>query len=457
MEICRNLSGLLLCAAALATMAGAAQPVAHPENALVDGPPFVRQWTSPVYPADALKAKIGGTVIVRIIVDKTGRVTSARPLTAPDPRLGEAAVAAVRQWTFTPAIENWNLVAMSLDVPFFFDAARGDKAWKDSRPPRPAPRTAAAVKSAPLGDYPPTLVARRLRGAVEFSCLVDAGGHASSPRILSATHSDFVPAALASFAKWEFTPGMQGDLPVGGEMRGRIEFDPVARDRAGVLAANGLTAPDGTPPADRPIPKNVADPVWPYELLLKGEGGAAAVEFTVQGDGRVTAAKVRDATQPDFGRALVAALEAWTFQAAVSNGQPIAVPLLNRTEFKAVPVDATGDSGDPLARLVRLARAGAIRGGAGLDEKPVPLYRVTPVYPAELRAVGRPAGTAVIEFVIDRDGRARLPRIVSATHEELGWAAATAVARWVFKAPLRGGQPTEVMVQIPFQFSAPAE
>jgi TonB family protein len=431
--------------------------VAHPENALVDGPPIVRQWVPPVYPAEALKAKIGGMVIVRIIVDEAGRVTSARPLTARDPRLGEAAVTAVRQWTFAPAIENWNLVAMSLDVPFFFDAARGDKAWKDSRPPRPAPRTAARVISAPLGDYPPTLAGRRLPGAVEFSCLVDAGGHASALRILSATHADFVPPALASFAKWKFTPGMQGDLPVRGEMRGRIEFDPVAADRAEVLATNGITAPDGTPPADRPIPESVADPVWPYELLLKGEGGTAAVEFTVQANGRVTAIKVREATQPDLGRALVAALEAWTFQAAVNNGQPVAVALLNRTEFKAVPVDETGESGDPLARLVRLTRTGAIRGGGGLDEMPVPLYRAMPIYPAELRLDGRPAGKAVIEFVIDRDGRARLPRIVSATQEEFGWAAATAVARWVFKAPLRGGQPTEVKVQIPFLFDAPAE
>jgi TonB family protein len=62
----------------------------------------------------------------------------------------------------------------------------------------------------------------------------------------------------------------------------------------------------------------------------------------------------------------------------------------------------------------------------------------------------------VIDFVIDRDGRARLPQIISATSEEFGWAAATAVAQWVFRPPLRGGQPVDIKVRIPFSFKAPA-
>jgi TonB family protein len=61
-------------------------------------------------------------------------------------------------------------------------------------------------------------------------------------------------------------------------------------------------------------------------------------------------------------------------------------------------------------------------------------------------------GVAVVEFVIDRDGRVRLPRIVSATRPSLGWSAATALSQWVFTTPMRGGKPTEVKVQIPIEF-----
>ena len=56
-----------------------------------------------------------------------------------------------------------------------------------------------------------------------------------------------------------------------------------------------------------------------------------------------------------------------------------------------------------------------------------PLWRIAPRYPAALLAE-KPPGDAVIEFIIDREGRAQLPRIVSATHEAFGWAAAAAIS-----------------------------
>ena len=71
-----------------------------------------------------------------------------------------------------------------------------------------------------------------------------------------------------------------------------------------------------------------------------------------------------------------------------------------------------------------------------------------------LRAEG-PTGSAEIEFIIDREGRARLPRIVSASREEFGWAAATAIAQWVFDPPKKNGQPVDTRVRIPVSFTPP--
>lgn len=93
----------------------------------------------------------------------------------------------------------------------------------------------------------------------------------------------------------------------------------------------------------------------------------------------------------------------------------------------------------------------------GLDGKLLPLYRVLPAYPKALLENGRPAGRADLEFVIDRKGRVRLPRVLNATHPEFGWAAATALAQWVFTAPARGGEPVDVRVRMPMEFPAPAE
>jgi len=61
-------------------------------------------------------------------------------------------------------------------------------------------------------------------------------------------------------------------------------------------------------------------------------------------------------------------------------------------------------------------------------------------------------GSAKIEFIINSEGRACLPRVVESTEPEFGWAAASALNQWVFTPPTRGGKPTDVRVQVPFGF-----
>lgn len=55
----------------------------------------------PVYPATAKAVKAVGTVMVRVLVDESGNVVSARPLSG-HPLLQAAAVAAAKQAKFTP-------------------------------------------------------------------------------------------------------------------------------------------------------------------------------------------------------------------------------------------------------------------------------------------------------------------------------------------------------------------
>lgn len=449
-------------AVALATLAPlyAASPVQPNAVNAVDGPALVREWMPAKYPPDALREKVRGRATVRIVVDENGRVTQARVLSAADPRLGEAALAAVQTWKFAPATEQQKPIAMSMDVPFDFDPAKGDVKKPGLLPPmhllpQPAPGTAADVKSAWIDDYPEGLRPRMLSGRVIFECDVTAEGHASAVRVLAASHADFVPVTLAASSKWQFTPATQGDLPVRGRVRGEVSLELPRVTPSAILAANAITTPAGSPPEQAMRLEISVDPVWPYALLLRGESGSASAEFTVQLDGGVTDVKLRDSTAPEFGRALIAALESWRF-AASRGTREAPLTLLKKMTFTPVAAAATAASGDePVGRLVILARKNALRGGGELDEKLTPLYRVAPRYPAVWQAADKPSGEATIEFVIDRDGRARLPRIVTATHEEFGWAAATAVAQWLFRPPVRGGAPTEVMVQIPFTFTPP--
>jgi TonB family protein len=436
-------------------------PPTAPPPAVADGAALVRKWTPPVYPAEALRSKIGGHVMARVVVDEVGNVIAARVLTAADPRLGEAAVTAVKLWKFTPALENSKPVHVCMDVPFEFDASKGQKSWKPAAAfpehliPQLAPRTEAAVKTSSPGEYPATLTGRRLAGQATFACIVRPDGRAQDFRILAATHPDFVVPALAALQNWEFASATQGDLSVAVELKGAVNFAFTGGNAAGVLGANGITGSGPNGPERERRPERVIDPVWPYALLMDGQGGSATVEFTVQSQGRVTAVKVLEASQTEFGNALAAALEQWMFSPMAAEDRSGDVTLVKQAEFKAPLSDEKEPSDDPLFRLVQVVRRGKVGGGAGLDDKLTPLYQVAPGYPAALLARGRPSGRAMIEFVIDRDGRCRLPRILSATEAEFGWAAATAVGQWIFKVPRRAGQPTEVRVQIPINFTPP--
>ncbi len=422
-----------------------------PASALPDSEPSIKSWAAPGFPPSLPPTVRTGSAVARIIVDDKGAITAARVLKASDPAFGDAAVAAVKQWRFSPGVDHGKYATMCLDVPFEFDRAKDSKAGAlPMGSLQMAPQTKPALQDAPLGDFPASLTGRGLSGQVIFGCVVNADGSASDLRVLQTSHPDFVLPAIESSRNWKFVPAKQGDLTVPAVLRGEVfyvDVQPPARDQ--VLAANGITAPDGSQPQASPQLLTMTDPIWPIDALLAGKSGSANVEFTVTGNGSLRDIHVRDASDPAFGAAVVAAVSTWTFEPAMVHGMGTDVTLVKHADFKAVGTDPAAASTDALTRLVNLARAHAIGGGRGLDERLTPIYRIAPVTPEGLDGQ---KGEAKIEFVIDRDGRARLPRIISATNDAFGWAAATAVSQWIFKAPKRGGQPTEVKVQIPIAF-----
>ena len=66
--------------------------------------PVVVEKVDPVYPEGARAEKIMGMVILETVVTSDGSVEDVRVLESPDERLSAAAVAAVRQWRFKPAL-----------------------------------------------------------------------------------------------------------------------------------------------------------------------------------------------------------------------------------------------------------------------------------------------------------------------------------------------------------------
>ena len=59
-----------------------------------------------MYPEEARQNGVSGITILELVIDKTGRVVRASVLKPVEHGGSEAALAAVKQWTFRPATRN---------------------------------------------------------------------------------------------------------------------------------------------------------------------------------------------------------------------------------------------------------------------------------------------------------------------------------------------------------------
>lgn len=81
---------------------------------------------NPIYPEEARAKRIQGIVILEVLIDKTGIVKKATVLKRLPYGLSEAAVEAVRQWTFVPATKDGEAVdvVFNLTITFRLDGSK---------------------------------------------------------------------------------------------------------------------------------------------------------------------------------------------------------------------------------------------------------------------------------------------------------------------------------------------
>lgn len=105
---------------------GTVYPVAEVQKAPA---PVVQ--TAPVYPLALRTAGIGGTVVIAYTVGQDGAVIAARVAkSAPQPEFDEAALAAVKNWKFTPGQKDGSAVNTEMQVPIVFSVAKKESpAW----------------------------------------------------------------------------------------------------------------------------------------------------------------------------------------------------------------------------------------------------------------------------------------------------------------------------------------
>jgi protein TonB len=82
--------------------------------------PTVVKKVEPKYPDLALRAGLEGNVFVKVWVDKEGKVRKVVLLKSDAPIFEDAAMAAAKQWVFTPAVMQKGPVSVWVSIPFRF-------------------------------------------------------------------------------------------------------------------------------------------------------------------------------------------------------------------------------------------------------------------------------------------------------------------------------------------------
>ncbi len=396
-------------------------------------------------------AKIGSSQSERyrviwadVTVTPEGNVAAVK--NAP-PELTRALEIAAKNWRFAPARQSGVAVAADVKVPFVVVTA-------GSRDTPEGKRTSPRVNYQPGPVYPFAMRLNGMRGEVLVEFFVDREGRVRNAFVVRSLNPSFDDAAIDAVKQWRFEPGRIGERPVNTRMQVPVVFTMGPGDN-GPLTSRGKADLSKLPEPFRyetpPKPVGTAWPVYPRELLLERKKGKATVAYVIDESGRVKQIAGVEASQPEFGRALVAALSTFTFEPALKGGRPSLALQRFEQEFAVGGYGVIGGADDTEVLRLEAKKPEKIFKLGDLDESPKPLSRKPPKFPVD-GPEEMDTGEALIEFLIDEEGRARVPRSVSATHETFAYAAIHAIAGWRFEPPMRGGRTVVARVQIPIKF-----
>jgi TonB family protein len=355
---------------------------------------------------------------------------------------------ALRLWRFAPARRGEQPVAAELKVPLIFiqDSSPKPSVTGSGTPPK------VIFREQPV--YPVAMRAFLMRGEVTLEFVIDKTGAVKDVVVKATNNPGFNEAAIEALLKWKFEPGRQNGEPVSTQIQQTIflENAGAGQDYASVKPASKKaqeSLPEDLRYDIQPKPKALVSPVYPYALLKEKKSGNVKVSFLVTPNGKVSAIKVLEASSPEFGLALTAALETYDFIPAMKDGKPTASILKMEREFSLHEDIVSGQDKDLLD--LEKNHPEKIVSGKKLDRPLKPTFQHAAVFPTSVVS-GVDQGKATIEILIDEEGKVRLPRIVEATDPAFGYAAVQAVAEWRFEPPKSGGKPAIVCVRVPFSF-----
>ena len=373
------------------------EPVSAP--AVSRGPRLIKV-IDPVYPEEALKAKVGGVVIIEATTDPKGRVAKTKVLRS-IPLLDQAAVDAVKQWVYEPLVEDGRPREITFTVTVRFDPDK-EKA-----------------KASPVG----------VEGGVEGGVVGGVVGGVSGG----------VMGGVTGGVQGGVEKGVSGAV-VGGVMGGVITVPKQKSDEfeKGAVRAVGNIKPPR-------LVKSV-DPVYPEEAKKKKISGIVILEARTSETGDVEGVLVLRSV-PGLDEAAIAAVKQWKYEPMLINGKPQKVVFTVTVRFmldgeKEALAAAHRKKAEEFAR-------GAVK-AVGEIEPPKAIKIVDPVYPEAARQE-RVEGVVILSVKTDESGQV-IDAMVLRSIPPLDAAAIAAVKQWVYEPTVIDGKPVKMVFTVTVRF-----
>ncbi len=173
-------------------------------------PPKIVHYVEADYPPEAREQGIEASVDLLVELDERGNVVDVTV----DHRTGrgfdEAAVAAVKKMTFSPARTNAGAVAVAFPFTYVFDLPNPDGEAEDLPIVTPP-----AVKDYVEAVYPPDALAQKLEGTVTLIVTLDENGAVGDAAVSEGIGNGFDEAALDAVKHMTFTPAQTAKGPIG--------------------------------------------------------------------------------------------------------------------------------------------------------------------------------------------------------------------------------------------------
>lgn len=462
-------------------------------------PPKLVKSVDPVYPEIARQSKVQGVVVLEATTDIYGRMAMVKVLRS-IPLLDQAAVDAVRQWEYEPAIIDGQpkQVTFTVTVQFTLDGKKGaagvaggvvggvlggveggvqggveggvvggvlggmpNKEQKEFE--KDAVRATGEIKPPLLVRavdpiYPEKARQAQVEGVVILEARTDEKGNVEDARILRS-----IPlldqAAIDAVKQWKYDPLVIDGKPRKVLFTVTVRFALKTGDKEKDLEKFAQGAVKAVGDIKPPRLLHSVEPVYPEDAKKAGVEGVVILSAKSDTTGHVQDVMILRSV-PLLNKAAIDAVKQWVYEPMVINNVPQSVVFtvtvrfqLDEKEKKSTAGVEGGVVGGVLGGEPGQAKAefekGAVRAKDTI-KPPALIKSVDPVYPEKARQA-QVEGVVILEVRTDEKGNVEGARILKSI-PDLDQAAIDAVKQWKYEPLIIDGKPRKVLFTVTVQF-----